>query len=335
MKKLKVMLLLAGLVFLTLPLAAKGKSETDLQKPLKIGISKIVVHPALDAIEKGMRDYLDQMGIVATYDVQSANGDVVAAAQIAQKFKADNVDLALGIATPTTQALANVLKTTPIIFGGITDPLESGLVPTYESNEGNVGGVSDKSPVYEQVKLFAELTKARTIGIVFSSGEANGVQLRNMVGDACKKLGLNFVDAGISNSAEAKSALLAIAKRIDALYIGTDNAVVSAIASLNEVCVDEKIPFFTADPTSAVDLDFFMVWGFDYYKHGLKAGEAAYKVLTKEKTAGEIGTIFTTDPQDFELWFNLDVAKNLSITIPDQLIETASVIVENGKIIRK
>ncbi len=335
MKNLKLTLLLIVLVLLTLPLSAKGRSEVGVQKPLRIGISKIVIHPALDAIEKGMRDYLDEMGIEAIYDVQSANGDVAAAAQIAQKFKADNVDLALGIATPTTQALANVLKTKPIIFGGITDPLEAGLVPTYEPNDGNVGGVSDKSPVYEQIKLFSELTKARTIGIVFTSAEANGVQLRNMVDDACKKLGLNFVDAGISNSAEAKSALLAIAKRIDGLYIGTDNTVVSAIASLNEVCVNEKIPYFTADPTSAVDLDFFMVWGFDYYKHGRKAGEAAYKVLKKEKSAGEIGTIFTTDPKDFELWFNLDVAKRLQITIPDQLIETASVIIENGQMIQK
>ncbi|MFA5514385.1 MAG: ABC transporter substrate-binding protein [Sphaerochaetaceae bacterium] len=308
---------------------AKGVSEK--KEVFRIGISKIVVHPALDAIEKGMRDYLDEMGIVATYDVQSANGDVTAAMQIAQKFKSDNVDLALGIATPTTQALANTLKTTPIIFGGITDPLEAAIVPTYEPNDGNVGGISDLSPVYEQIKLFSELTKAKRIGIVFSSGEANGVQLRNLVEEATKKLNLEFVEAGITNSSEVKSALLSITKRIDGLYIGTDNTVVSAIASINEVTSKENIPFFTADPTSAENLDFFMVWGFDYYKHGRKAGEAAYQVLSKQKTAGEIGTVFTTDPKEFELWFNLDVAEKLNITIPQKLLESASVLIKDNK----
>jgi putative ABC transport system substrate-binding protein len=309
---------------------AKGTIEQPSQKTFKIGISKIVVHPALDAIEQGMRDYLDEAGIKAVYDVQSANGDVSTAMQIAQKFKADRADLVVGIATPTAQALANVFKNVPVVFGGITDPLEAGLVPSYDPNDGNVGGVSDKNPVYEQVELFAQLSGAKTIGIVFTSGEANGVQLRDMVADSCAKLGLGFVEAGVSNSAEVKSAILSIAKRIDGLYIGTDNTVVSAIASLSEVCSQYGIPFFTADPTSAEGLEFFMVWGFDYYKHGRKTGEAVYQVLTGQKSAGQLGTIFTTDPKDFELWFNLDVAKKLGITIPAEHVESAAVLIEGG-----
>ena len=332
---IRILLLLIVCSLFILPMSAQGLEEVKKPDQLRIGISKIVTHQALDAIEKGIRDYLGENGINAVYDVQSANGEVTAAIQIAQKFKNDKFDMAIGIATPTAQALANVLKDVPVIFGGVTDPLEAGLVPSYEANDGNVGGASDLNPVFDQVKLFSEITGAKTIGIVFTSGEANGVQLRDMVFDSCQKLGLNFVEAGVSNSAEVKSAILSIAKRIDGLYIGTDNTVVSAIASLSEVCAHEGIPYFTADPTSAEGLDFFMVWGFDYYKHGRKAGEAAYLVLSGQKTAGQVGTLFSTDPRDFELWFNLDVAKRLGIDIDKEYIESAAVLIEDGQRVNK
>lgn len=314
-----------GMVF------AAGATESEVSDLIRIGVSKIVTHPALDAIEQGMMDYLAEEGFTITYDSQSANGDISTAASIAQKFKSDRVDVAVGIGTPVAQALANVFTDTPVVFGGITDPLEAGLVPTYEPNDGNVGGVSDKNPVYDQIKLFTEITGAKTIGIVFTSGEANGVQLRDLVKDATDSLGLGFVSAGVSNSAEVKPAILSMANRIDGLYVGTDNTVVSAISSLSEVCASAGIPLFTADPTSAEGLDYFMVWGFNYYKHGRKTGEAVAQVLRNEKTAGQLGTVFITDPADFELWFNLDVAKKLSITIDQAYIDAAAIIHKDGQ----
>lgn len=327
----KIMMIAVCLVILTTQsLFAQGAMETP-SDTFRIGVSKIVIHPALDAIEQGMKDYLSEAGIKAVYDVQSANGDISTAASIAQKFKADKVDLVVGLGTPVAQALSNAFTTTPVIFGGITDPLAAGLVPTYAPNDGNVGGASDKNPVYDQIKLFSELSGAKTIGLVFTSGEANGVLLKDMAAEACLQLGLNFVPAGISNSAEVRSALLAIVNRIDGLYIGTDNTVVSAISTINEVCYQEKIPFFTADPTSADGLDFFMAWGFNYYTHGRKTGEAVYQVLTGRKTAGQIGTIFSTDPLEFELWFNLDLASRLGISIPTTYTDAASVVFKDGK----
>lgn len=317
-------------LFCLFPLTGAAQAEKP-HAQYRIGISKIFIHPALDAMEQGIKDYLAEEGFSIDYDVQSANGEISTAASIAQKFKADNCDLVVGISTPTAQALVNVFTTTPVVFSGVTDPLEAGLVPTYEPNDGNVGGVSDKNPVSEQIRLFTEITGSKTIGIVFTSGEANGVQLRNMVKEACQELGLGFVDSGVTNSAEVKQAILSIANRIDGLYIGTDNTVVSAISSLNEVCSQYGIPIFTADPTSAVDIDYFMVWGFNYYKHGRKTGEAIAQVLRGEKTAGQLGTIFITDPSEFELWFNLDVADRLGITIDQKYLDMASVIQQNGK----
>lgn len=304
----------------------QGTKEKTTDDTIRIGVSKIVAHPALDSIEQGMVDFLDEKGYSIEYDSQNANGEISTATSIAYKFKADKVDLVVGIGTPTAQALANVFDTTPVIFGGITDPLEAGLVPSYEPNNGNVGGASDKNPVFEQIRIFSEITKAKTIGIIYTSGEANGVQLKDLVVESCKALGLNAVTTGVSNSSEVKQAALAIIPRVDAIYVGTDNTVVSAITSISEVCKNNNKPFFTADPTSATGLDYFMVWGFNYYQHGRKTGEAVDAVLSGKKTAGEVGTIFSTDPSEFELYFNLDVASRLHINISQQYLDSATVL---------
>jgi putative ABC transport system substrate-binding protein len=81
-----------------------------------IGISKIVSHPALDAVEKGIMDGIKQAGFTdIKFDLQNANGDMNAAKQIALKFKNEKVKVAVGIATPTAQALAVTLKKIPVL----------------------------------------------------------------------------------------------------------------------------------------------------------------------------------------------------------------------------
>jgi putative ABC transport system substrate-binding protein len=81
-------------------------------------------------------------------------------------------------------------------------------------------------------------------------------------------------------------------------------------------------------------LDFLVAWGFDYYKIGLATGKIIEQLLDG-KEPGEIGTVFLTDPTDFELWFNLDVAAKLGITIPDDLKDSAAVVIQDGqKIVR-
>jgi len=57
-------------------------SKEEVKKDV-IGISKIVAHPALDAVEQGIQDELADLGYDLEYDLQNANGEVSTAASIA------------------------------------------------------------------------------------------------------------------------------------------------------------------------------------------------------------------------------------------------------------
>jgi putative ABC transport system substrate-binding protein len=318
-----VVLLIVNGLFAT---GTKEKSDEIL-----IGVSKFLAHPALDAVEKGMEDYLASVGKVVRYDFQNANGEGSATSQIAQKFKSDKVDVAVGIATPTAQALAMVLTDTPVVFSAVTDPLSADLVPSYETGYSDkIAGVSDMSPVEAQIALLAELTGAKVIGNVYASGEANGVALMEEAKEATEALGLSFVASAVANTAEVKSATQAIMNRVDALYVATDNTVVSALPSIDEVTTKASVPFMVSDPSNVDGTNFLIAWGFDYYKIGLATGKVVEQILDGKK-AGDIGTIFLTDPTDFELWVNLDQAKKLNINISNDLLDSASVLIENGK----
>ena len=95
----------------------------------------------------------------AVFDNQNANGEMSTASTIAQKFKSDKVDLAVGIATPTAIALANTITDVPVVFCAVTDPVDAGLVPSLEQSAGNITGISDMTPVKDQIELLSSLTR--------------------------------------------------------------------------------------------------------------------------------------------------------------------------------
>jgi len=319
---------LAGLVVLAVVACAPKKSE------IVIGISKIVAHPALDAVEQGIKDELAEQNIPATFDSQNANGDLNTAAAIANKFKSDKVALAVGIATPTAQALANTLKTIPVVFSAVTDPVKAGLVTTLARGEKNVCGVSDMTPVKEQIQFLVRLKPIKKLGIIYTSSEANAVALADLTKAACKELGIEVVETTVTSSAEVKQAAQAIVDRVDAIYISTDNTVVSALSSVTSVAMAKKVPVMTADPTSATNADVLVAWGFDYYKMGRATGRMIADVLRGKKPS-EIPVKFMTDPSDVALFVNADIAKQLGIALPADVVSMASTLVRDGKVIKK
>ncbi len=299
-----------------------------------IGISKIVSHPALDAVEKGIQDELAADKINATYDLQNANGNISTSASIANKFQSERVTLAVGIATPTSQSLVNTLKGIPIVFSAVTDPVKAGLVPSLKGSSKPVTGVSDMTPVKQQIELLLKIKKIKRLGHIYTSSEENAVVLAGVVKHACKELGIEYVETTVSTSSEVKQAVQAIIRRVDALYISTDNTVVSALGSIADVASKNRIPIMSADPSSAEKYPILAAWGFDYYKMGRTTGKVIVEIL-KGKKPGQIPTRFMTKTTDVDLLVNVDVAKKLGLTIPKDIIKSADKVIENGKLHKK
>ncbi len=328
-KQIRLLSLLIALFLV--PMAALAAENA--KQPL-IGISKIVSHPALDAVEKGIQDELAAQKVGAKFDLQNANGDANTAASIANKFQGEKVTLAIGIATPTSQALVNTLKGTPVVFSAVTDPVKAGLVRSLKKGEKNVTGVSDMTPVRQQIELLLKIKKVKRLGHIYTSSEENAVVLAGIVKQVCREMGIEFVETTVSKSAEVKQAVQAIIKRVDALYISTDNTVVSAMSAVTDVAMKNRVPVMSADPSSAEKHPVLAAWGFDYYKMGRVTGKMVAEIL-KGKKPEQIPTRFMTRASDVDLLVNLDAAKKLGLTVPKDVVKSANKVVENGKLTQK
>jgi putative tryptophan/tyrosine transport system substrate-binding protein len=323
-----------ALIFLCVFTIAGAMPVLQADAASVIGISKIVAHPALDAVEQGIQDELKSLGHTLNYDLQNANGEIGTAASIAAKFRSSKVAVAVGIATPTSQALVNAIKDIPVVFSAVTDPVGAGLVGSLSKGEGNVTGVSDLTPVKQQIEMLMRFKPIKRLGHVYSSHESNAVALADLARKACQELGIDFVETTVTNSAEVKQAVQTIIRRIDALYVSTDNTVVSALSAVTDVTMEHKVPVMSADPSSAEKFDVLAAWGFDYYRMGRATGRMIDEILNGRRPE-DIPTLFMTDPADVDLLINLDVAARLGLTVPPDILALADTLIKDGAVQKK
>lgn len=299
-----------------------------------VGIAKFVAHPALDAVEQGIIDEIKAAKPEVEFDQQNSNADMATAAQIAQRFKERKVAVAVGIATPTAQALANQIKDRPVVYSVVTDPVSAGLVESMEVGGANITGTSDMTPVRVQLDLLLSMAPVKRLGHLYASGEANSVALAAIVKQYCSEKGIEYIEATVTNSSEVKSALLSIADRIDGLYLGNDNTVFSALSAVSEVTLAKKIPLMSADPSSAETIPVLAALGYDYYQMGRATGKIVVRILNGEKTK-DIPGFLPTDPEALVLVLNQDVAAQIGVTLDPALVERAKVLISGGNVTKK
>jgi putative tryptophan/tyrosine transport system substrate-binding protein len=300
--------------------SSSASPSADTSKAYKVGITQIVTHPALDAAVAGFKEALAEKGFSnITYDDQNAQGDMATASSIAQKFAGEGLDLILGVATPTTQAVVKADQTTPIVFTAVTDPVGAGIVQNPEAPTGNVTGVSDMLPVQPHLDLIKTVVPdVKTIGVIYNAGESNSVFLIKAEKDAAAKMGIKVVDGTASNSSEVQAAAEALVGRVDAISVLTDNTAVSALESILKVAQQNKIPVIAGD-TDSVKRGAVAAYAFDYKDLGKQAGYQAAEILS----GTPIKDIPVEYAKNLQLSINEKAASAMGVTIPADLSDKA------------
>lgn len=287
-----------------------------------IGITQIVSHPSLDAAREGFKEAFEEAGAEVEWDEQNAQGEQATASNIAGTFATSDLDLVHSIATPTSQAAAQAITDLPIVFSAVTDPEEAGLVESWDAPGGNVTGASDMNPVAEQLELLQEIAPdVETVGIVYSSGEVNSAVQVELAQEAAEELGLEIQEATISNSSEVQQGVESL--DVDAIYVPTDNAVVSALESVLQYAHQNDLPVIAAEGDS-VQRGALATYGINYDQLGRQAGEMALRILEDGEEpadmAVETGSVL-------ELIVNPEAAEEMGIEFDDELLDRADGVV--------
>lgn len=322
---LKTMLLSASLS-LSLTANAKNSAAPSTQKletakkRFSLGISQIVEHPSLDEVRKGTLEYLDANGFKGRIDLEylNAQGNMGINAQIAKKLLGKRPDAILAIGTPAAQAVINKNNHTPVVFTPISDPVAARLAKSWDKPGGIATGTSDKSPIIRQIELIKEIhPKTKKVAILYNPGEANSVSLVEQFKEACKKLNLIPEDGPVQNTTMVFATASSV--KADAIYVPTDNTVVSAIESVIKAGIAKKIPVFTAESES-VAKGALASLAVNYYKLGTQTGEMLAKILEKKAKPGDMPVQFQ---KEFELHINMENAEKMGVSVSKEILDRA------------
>ncbi|TVT47676.1 MAG: ABC transporter substrate-binding protein [Sedimenticola thiotaurini] len=326
---MKNLILKLGLIlFTSVSLIALATTTQVLAAEKHVAVSQIVEHPALDAARQGIQDELTENGYVVgknlKWSYESAQGSPSTAAQIAKKFAGEKPDLVIGISTPSAQTLAASARGIPLIFSAVTDPLAAKLVTNLEKPGGLITGTSDALPIEKHLDLIQELVPTiKRLGVMFNPGEANSVSSVNQLRSAAEKRGWEIVEGGAAKTSEVLAAARSLVGKVDAIYVPTDNTVVSAFESVVRVGQQAKLPVIAGD-TSSVDRGAIAAIGFNYYDVGRQTGRMAVRVLKGDKP----GDIAVETVQKTELYLNKGSAVKMGVTFSDALIARATKVID-------
>ena len=310
----------AALAALALVLIAPAQAaETK-----SVAITQIVEHPALDACRKGVEDELKAQGIEVEWTYESAQGNPGTAAQIARKFVGEAPDAIVAISTPSAQTVVAATKDIPVIFTAVTDPVGAKLVGDPKKPGGNVTGMSDLSPIAKHLDLIARITpKAKKIGVISNPGEANSVTLVGLLKEHAPARGMTIVEAAAPRSNDVLAAARSLVGKVDAIYVPTDNTVVSALEGVIKTGIENKLPVYAGD-TDSVPRGAIAALGFNYYDVGRQTGTILARVLKGEKP----GDIAVQGVEKTELAVNPKSAEAMGVTIPADVIAEAKTVVQ-------
>lgn len=313
--------LLAVLLSLTLILACGAAYAED--KPV-IGIIQQMDHVALNAARDGFVKALEDNGFVdgetITLDIQNGQGDQSNLATIADRFISEKADLVLAIATTAATTMAGKTESIPILGTAITDYVSAKLVESNEKPGYNVSGTSDMNPVSAQIELLKKLVpEAKTVGVLFTSGETNSVIQAAMAKEAIEAQGMTYVEGTATNTNDVQQAVQQLVGKCDAIYLPTDNVMASSIPIIYGVTVESKTPVICGE-SGMVYNGGLATLGISYFQLGYETGLMAVEVLGGADIS-EMPIRFATE--GFEYALNKTVADEIGLEIPDDLLPFA------------
>jgi putative ABC transport system substrate-binding protein len=265
--------------------------ETPKKTIFKIGVTQTVSYPDFDADAKGFEKALAEAGfkegIHVIYDRQNAQGNLNHAQAIAQKFLNTKVDLIHCIATPSSQAVMKTVKSIPVVFSSVTDPIDAGLIPPPNPlgirTGMNITGVSDRWPVSLQFEMVTRFfPRAKKWGTIYNPVDPKSILYIREMRETAKKLGVELIEGTISSEGETLQAVQFLSEKVLAIHITFDFMAISSFDTIVKVCNEKKIPLFGGD-LKCVSRGAMAAYGLDYFQIGHSAGRKAVQILKGEK----------------------------------------------------
>ena len=235
-------------------------------------------------------------------------------------------DLIVSVTTTVTQAAAKVVKTTPVVFTVVADPVESGIVASLAQPGGNLTGPSNMAVdlVAKQLDLLKQaVPRSSRVAVLWEPTNPGGKLVFQRGQNEAPKLGLTLGSFEVRSAADFAPAFAAIAKdHPDALVTIVSPLTVQYQQEIVEFALRNRLPTMGGDQFAEDGgLMSYLVPLTDDFS---RAAVYVDRILRGAKP----GDLPVEQPTKVEFVLNLKTAAALGLTIPPSLLLRAARIIQ-------
>ena len=271
--------------------------------------------------ELASKGYVNNNNINLDYRLEENNDKCKEAIK---HFVDSDYDMIVAIGPFAAKLAASMTEDIPILFAAVQEPETVGLVKSNEVPGGNITGVSDYTPCFEQVYSVKQLfPECKRIGAIYTATDTDSVTQAIMGRKEAKREEVNipYSEYPVNNKDDISKALDSMVDDgVEVIYTPIDSFVMKNLDEIVDFSYKNQIPIICGNK-AMLDKGCFSTSITSYPAIGRKTGELALDILVDGAKPATMPVAYT---YDCYLHINADAMVELNITnISDELKATA------------
>jgi putative ABC transport system substrate-binding protein len=302
-----------------MPLFACGPSGTRKRVGFLEAGSESANRHFVEAFRKGMRELGYEEGRNMVLDVRWAEGRAEGFAQMLGQLERSKPDVIVVASSLGAVEAHKRVRTTPVVFVGVSDPVALGIVADLARPGGNMTGLSrvfGEGLLGKALEALRELVPgASRIAILYNPDGAVEPRVAEAKA-ATEKLGLAPIPIPMADERALADAFDRMrAERVDAMLVVTDPLTLRHRDAIVKGARDKRVPAVYEFA------EFARAGGLVAYSASIPAlFERAATYVDKILKGARPGDLPVEQPTKFELVVNERAARDLGLTVPQALL---------------
>jgi putative ABC transport system substrate-binding protein len=321
--------LIAAGALLAAPVAVRAQQTAGMRRigyltPFPLGNSLNV-----EAFRQGLREagYVEGKNVIV--EMRSAEGRQERLPQLLAELLDLKMEVIVAASTPGALAAKRATTTVPIVFGGVLDPVGSGIVATLARPGGNITGVTvgigGAGFTGKCLELLKEAAPAVShVAVLVNPTYPLSAQFRKEVPAAARSLALKFDLHEASKSGDLDAAFDAIgASGAQGIFVAPDPFLTDSSRRIAVLAASKRLPALHFSKRFA-EAGGLMSYGGSLEDSYRRAAAYVDRILKGAKPAD----LPVEQPTRFELVINLGTAKAIGLKFPQSILLRADQVIE-------
>jgi putative ABC transport system substrate-binding protein len=263
------------------------QTGSDGARVYRVGVASYAPEASADRLLEGLYAGLEGEGFIRgrNLDIEHkmAGGEMANIPLMLQGLDGQNLDLIITLTTPVLASACKAVRNSPVVFSMVTDPIAAGAGTTFSDHLPNVTGVGSLDPVDEGFEILFKLQPdLKAVGTLYNPSEANSVKVISLAREVARRRHLRLEEVTVNATNEVLMAAQSLTlKKIDALWVATDNTAAQAFAAIAMTATKARLPL-VANANEQIQLGALIAVGPSWRQVGEVTARKAARVLRGE-----------------------------------------------------